>query len=84
MKKGHHVYRAVSPSVSCDLLVIVNKRLIRLEVTTGIYDDNGKIKWNPKKDWDNFDVLAVVTRDGLIHYIPEFEALTEDNPKLVE
>lgn len=69
LKRGYQVFRAMSPSCSCDLAVLHNKRLLRVEVTTG-YRVNGRLT-HPKagkNDWrGSADILAVALPDGL-HY----------------
>lgn len=37
LKKGWEVFRTVSQSCSCDLIVIKNKKILRIEVRTGRY-----------------------------------------------
>lgn len=69
LKKGYEVFRAISPASSCDLLIVNNKRTVRVEVTTGYISNAGKIIV-PKKDVEKLDVLAVVVKQK-IHYIPE-------------
>jgi len=68
MSKGCEVFRAVSPASPCDLAVLKNKKLFRVEVTSG-YIKDGKIISNKKLD-DRHDVLATVV-NGKILYEPE-------------
>ena len=69
LSKGFEVFRAVSPSCSCDLAIIKNKKLTRVEVTTGHFCANGKL-FSVKKDKTKFDLLAIVTKTKII-YSPE-------------
>lgn len=69
MKRGLHVFRAMSPSCPCDLAVICDGKLLRIEVTTGFLLASGRIHV-PSKNEKNFDVLAVV-HGGVIHYQPD-------------
>lgn len=66
--KGYEVFRALSPSCSCDLLVCKNGKEFRIEVTTGYTMPNNKIL-HPKKEVEGI-VLAVVA-NGKIYYSPQ-------------
>lgn len=68
LSKGHHVFRSLSPNCPCDLAILKNNRLLKVEVTTGAYSIAGKITW-PVKDKSKFDILAVVLHDS-IRYVP--------------
>lgn len=71
LRRGYDVFRALSPSCSCDLVILKNGRVIRVEVRTGVINTGGKIAhaWK-EKDRDRSDVLAVVV-NGSIIYKPE-------------
>jgi hypothetical protein len=72
MARGFEVFRAVSPSCSCDLAVIKNGKLFRIEVRTGyISSYSGKRCTNIPKDSTKLDVLAVAFPDK-ITYTPDF------------
>lgn len=73
LRRGFSVYREVSPG-NCDLAVVLNNKLYRVEVTTGTFNASGKLSY-PKKNTDNFDFLAVVTLGDIIHYFPEIEKI---------
>ena len=79
MSKGYKVFRALSPMCSCDLAVLKDKTLLRVEVTTGHF--NGHYSSNKTLSYDrhdpkNFDIIAVVTSQGIL-YKPEVENLIE-------
>lgn len=63
------VFRALSPSCDCDLAVLKNCKLIRVEVTTGYTMQNGALSYH-HHDTKNYDVIAVVHKGG-ISYFPE-------------
>ena len=67
MKRGYHVFRALSPTGPCDLAVLKGKSLLRIEVRTAYKRDGGPIHYKGKYD---ADVLALVTHDGEIEYRP--------------
>lgn len=70
LKQGYDVFRSVSSSSSCDIIAMKNKVIHRVEVTTGRYDNYGVVI-HAKKDFNKFDILAVVTRtDRIIRYTP--------------
>lgn len=73
MRKGKSVFRAVNDS-GCDLVVVDGNVATRIEVTTGHRSTGGTLQFQKHKSRSGkFDVLAVVTRDGVITYIPKIE-----------
>lgn len=63
MKRGYAVFRALSPDCSCDLAIVKDKELWRVEVKTGYRYPNGKIYYpvsSKKQSLELYDVLAVV------------------------
>lgn len=56
--KGYEVFRAVSSACSCDLAILKNGKLLRVEVKTGAYY-NGKLYANKGKI-HQYDILAIV------------------------
>lgn len=78
MFRGYAVFRALSGSCECDLAILTSdRRLLRVEVTTGYYTQTGKIV-SPKNEQDGlkFDVLAIVVKtDRKIIYQPTLESL---------
>lgn len=80
IKKGYHVFRALSPSCDCDLAILKNRNLIRIEVTTGYYSPNGKLFY-PKHCSTRFDIIAVVTEKGIV-YTPENLLSHEPSPSM--
>jgi hypothetical protein len=70
LRKGYEVFRAVSPSCSCDLIVQRNNKQARVEVRTGRRLVSGDIHapFGPK-DAGRQDVLAIVV-DGVVEYRP--------------
>ena len=73
MRKGFDVYRSLSQSCPCDLAVVKDGKLLRIEVTTAHKSSTGK-NLHPSKDTDNFDILALAFHDGKIEYIPTLES----------
>lgn len=73
IRKGYEVFKAICNN-SCDIAILKNKILLRVEVTTGnIFKINGKIHI-PVKNKEKFDILAIVLKDGKIIYQPEFKS----------
>lgn len=72
LQKGFEVFRSTTPNCSCDLAILKNKILYRIEVTTGTVSGSGKITY-PYKDKNKYDILAIVTKDGKIIYNSEME-----------
>lgn len=71
LRRGHEVFRSLSAACSCDLAILKDNKLLRVEVTTGYYSISKKISF-PKHTISNYDILAVVTNDNKIHYAPPF------------
>jgi len=69
MKRGYHVFRAMSPSAPCDLLVMREGLSARVEVRcvsrTRLGDLPNAVKSTERH---RHDILARVERDGTIHY----------------
>ena len=74
LRKGFAVFRSVSSACSCDLAVLQEKTLLRIEVTTGRTMPSGKLIY-PKKNPEKFDVLAIVLHDQTIIYFPEMKGV---------
>lgn len=71
MQRGFEVFRAISPSCSCDLAVLHAGGLLRIEVRTGYKNKStGKIVTNTPRNPDRYDVHAIVVGDS-VTYIPE-------------
>lgn len=71
MKRGFSVFRAMSSACHCDLAVLKNRRLCRVEVKTVYRGVSGK-PVRPECDGDKFDVLAMVL-PGEIIYDPSID-----------
>jgi hypothetical protein len=59
---GYEVFRSVSLNCSCDLVVLKNGEVFRVEVKTGYK------KQIPSADKTRFDILAVVNGEGISYY----------------
>lgn len=72
LSKNFEVFRALSPHCSCDLAVLKDGKLLRIEVRTGRAAGNGKsMFWTkPKKDKTRYDIFAVVLEDRIL-YTPQ-------------
>ncbi|MGH7745478.1 MAG: hypothetical protein ACREQ5_11910 [Candidatus Dormibacteria bacterium] len=70
LAKGYEVFRAVSPSSSCDLIAIKNGRSLRLEVRTGrVYRTTGKMSYTIQpKDAGKSDHYAIVLTDEIVYH----------------
>lgn len=65
--KGYDVFRSVSPSSSCDMIILAKGRCLRVEVTTGYVGYGGKVI-GVAHDKSKYDVFAVVVADKSIYY----------------
>lgn len=73
MLKGYEVYRAISPSSSCDLIALKGGLAIRVEVTKGTRTGKVKRLWWPPHIPSRYDLLAVWESDGAITYSPDLK-----------
>ena len=67
LAKGHHVFRALSPACSCDLIILVGRQAYRVEVTTGCWSRVGKLQYR-KHELVRFDLLAVVLPEHIFYF----------------
>lgn len=73
MGQGFEVFRALSPSCSCDLAVLKNGAVVRVEVRTGLVLTDGSLTaYLRANEAGRADVLAVVGTDRI-----SYRALTE-------
>ena len=68
MKKNFHVFRALSPSACCDLLILKNGVLKSVEVRTGYENPNKKVVYPKPKN--QVDYVAVTVGHRIV-YFPE-------------
>lgn len=72
MKRGYEVFRALSPSCSCDLAILKNGRLLRIEVRTAHRIPRGLVWARNKSTEDRHDHYALVLHsENLVTYEPE-------------
>ncbi len=72
LTKGYDVFRALSPSCPCDLAVLKNSSVLRIEVRTVSSSPKGtiyKVK-SKRDDKNNIDVYAWVTPNNIIYEPP--------------
>jgi len=74
LAKGYDVFRALSPNCPCDLAVLKDNKLLRIEVRTGHVSTSGKLYRTKGKgdEINNIDIYAWVLPDRII-YEPELE-----------
>lgn len=69
LSRGFPVFRALSPSCPCDLVIIVENTVVRIEVRTGYEAKSGRLYFSGHNL--RADVLAIVARhDRSVHYHP--------------
>ena len=83
LRRGYEVFRSVSPHCSCDIAILKNKELIRVEVKTGSIKKNGSVQTPPGVKSELHDILAIVLRNGTIEYRPPFPSETTNTVSLV-
>lgn len=74
MKKGYEVFRSLSQSCSCDLAILKNKKLFRVEVKSAYRNSNNSVSY-PEQSHNKghkYDILALyLHRENKIIYRPE-------------
>jgi len=72
LKRGYNVFRSLSASADCDLVILTCRKLYRIEVTTGCKTRGGKLMY-PEHDGHKYDILAVVVGNGITYFgeLPE-------------
>ena len=63
LERGYEVFRSISANSSCDLAVLKNSQLVRVEVRMGHVTDRGRIY---TVRTHRADVLAIITPAGVI------------------
>ena len=73
-KRGYSVFRSLSPNAPCDLIILKNNHLLKVEVKTTYHSLYTNKITTPFKANRKFDVLAlVVIKKNLIIYKPELK-----------
>lgn len=70
LRRGHYVYRALTPSAPFDLAIWMPNQLLRIEVTKARRSRTGKLIYNAH-DKKNYDVIAVWEASGVVTYLPD-------------
>lgn len=70
LKKGYEVFRALSPQASCDLAILNDGKLLRVEVRTGREAANRQRAFFVKSKKKHSDILAVVLNHEILYEPP--------------
>lgn len=80
LKRGYHVYRALSPAAPCDLLIFKDsEQPLRVEVRMGqIHKNTGMLTFSLvlQKDSGRADLFAIVVDESINYYPPGIVAPT--------
>lgn len=66
LSKGYEVFRSLSPNCSCDLAILQNHKLFRVEVKTSYITDSGSFPHSKGKS-KNYDILAIVADTKIVY-----------------
>ncbi len=79
ISKGYDVYRSVAPVGDCDIIILKQRRLCRIEVKTARRTPSGRARYNQDTCRpESYDILALVfLQESLIQYQPSIEAWFE-------
>lgn len=80
LRKGYEVFRALSPHALCDLAILAEGRLLRVEVKTRYLTKSGSVSQPRLKHPERTDIVARVVGDE-IYYQPDLAVAVA---KLVE
>lgn len=81
MHKGYPVFRALSPSCACDLIILIGNVPYRVEVTTAWISKTGRTFAPAKPDHTRFDLLAYYVRQSKeVLYVPDLESINASPP----
>jgi hypothetical protein len=86
LKRGFGVFRALSPSCPCDLILMIDGALFRLEVRTGrrtVMSDRLQFPFSGK-DVGRADILAVVEENWNITYYDKKQEVIENFYKMAK
>lgn len=68
LQKGYEVFHAASPATSCDLVILKDERLLRVEVKTALRSATGRFFKPPIQTlYDKTDIVATVMPDEIIY-----------------
>lgn len=76
LRRGYFVYRSVSPTSGCDIVVDCGGRLLRVEVKTAKPSKDGRLVPAvppPTAQCAKHDILAMASYDGRVEYWPDLE-----------
>jgi Holliday junction resolvase-like predicted endonuclease len=76
LKKGYEVFRSVSPSSSCDLIVLKDGKTLTIEVRTGCVNSDGTHRYSGRVKASVLAVVVMNLKDNSevemkVHYVPE-------------
>ena len=76
LTRGYEVFRAVAQDGSCDIVVLKDGSILRIEIRSGYKTDDGTVKATANKlNPSKYDVLAIVTAGRDITYVPDITAI---------
>lgn len=70
LMRGYQVYRAIHFGAPCDLVTFKDGRFLRVEVKSKMDKKELAKNWPRSRSPKNYDVLAIIYRDGQIDYYP--------------
>ena len=74
LKKGFYVFRAVSPSCFCDLIVTDGKKTLKIEVKSGRKTKNGVIHFQKNSSHlELIDIFAVAFKNSIKYFDTKFK-----------
>lgn len=78
LRRGYAVFRSLSPSCFCDLIVYKDKQPLTMEVRTGYLNIHTKKLFFPSKPNGDVDLWGVYERNtGRVHFLDKNKSLIE-------
>ncbi len=65
LMKGYEIFKSITPNCSCDLIMLKDNKIKRIEVTSG-YRVNGKIYAN-KHNKSKYDIMVIVVNNEILY-----------------
>lgn len=76
LKKGYAVFRSLSPACFCDVVIIKDEKVLRVEIRTGYEYPNGRVSF-PRQMYGKIDVFGIYDRkkDKCFYFNSELEKI---------
>ena len=67
LRRGYSVFRSMSPACPCDLIILKNQHVLRVEVKTAFLSPRGGTMYAHPRKHEEYDILVQVLPDSIIY-----------------